>query len=126
MVGKPPFGALDQVVAAAEALARTGQQQHVHLAVAVGALDAALELAQQLERDPVSARGPVQGDPRDPAGYLVVNIAHTGSARSMIALASTPVGSVPYTRPPSPARRDAQNASATAGGACLTSSEACS
>jgi len=35
----------------------------------------------------------------------------------MIASASTPAGSVPYTRPPSPASRAAQNASAIAGGA---------
>src|SRR6185437_8749492 len=49
---------------------------------------------------------------------------HAGSARSTIAAASTPAGSVPYTRPPSPASRAAQKASATAGGAKRTSSEA--
>ena len=43
----------------------------------------------------------------------------------MIALASTPPGSVPNTRPPSPASRAAQNASATAGGEWRTSSDAC-
>ena len=34
----------------------------------------------------------------------------------MIASKSVPAGSVPYSRPPSPPRREAQNASATAGG----------
>ncbi len=38
---------------------------------------------------------------------------------------STPAGSVPYSRPPSPPRREAQNASATAAGALRTSSEPC-
>ena len=49
----------------------------------------------------------------------------TGVWRAMIASASTPGGSVPYCRPPSPARREAQNASATAAGAWRTSSEPC-
>ncbi len=38
---------------------------------------------------------------------------------------SLPAGSVPYSRPPSPPRREAQKASATAGGAWRTSSEPC-
>ena len=43
----------------------------------------------------------------------------------MMASKSTPAGSVPYSRPPSPASREAQKASATAGGALRTSSEPC-
>jgi hypothetical protein len=39
----------------------------------------------------------------------------TGRARSMMASQATPAGSVPNAAPWSPARRDAQNASATAG-----------
>ena len=43
----------------------------------------------------------------------------------MIAAKSVPAGSVPYSSPPSPASREAQKASATAGGALRTSSEPC-
>src|SRR5262249_5365608 len=46
---------------------------------------------------------------------------HAGSARAMMARASTPAGSVPYTRPPPFPSLAAQNASATAAGAKRTS-----
>src|SRR5205807_6511037 len=108
------------------ALAVAGQQQPVHAGVEVGALHGALQLDQQLACQPVAALGAVQRDTRDPPGDLVLNDAHTGSARSMIAPASTVRGNVPYTRPPSPASRVAQKASATAGGENRTNSDACS
>ena len=44
----------------------------------------------------------------------------------MIASKSLPAGRVPYSRPPSPPRREAQKASATAGAPWRTSSEPCS
>ncbi len=94
------LGGLDEVIAAAEALAVAGQQQDPHLWVEVGALDTRLELAGHRTRDPVAALRPVERQPRDAVGHLVDDRAHTGSARSMIAAASTPAGSVPYTRPP--------------------------
>jgi hypothetical protein len=46
-------------------------------------------------------------------------------ARSTISRVATPLGRVPRTAPQSPPRREAQNASATAAGACRSSSEPC-
>src|SRR5205085_7022641 len=51
--------------------------------------------------------------------------AATGRPRAMMPSKSLPAGSVPYSRPPSRFRREAQNASATAAGALRTSSEPC-
>ena len=67
------------------------------LGIEVGPLDAALELGDQLARDPVAALGTVQRQPRHAVGDVVLDGAHrqTGSARSMIAPVSTPPGSVP-------------------------------
>ena len=111
------LGTLHQVVAAAEPFAISGQEHHVDLGVEVGPLDTPLELGDEAAGDPVAALGTVERQACDRSGDLVGDGAHTGSARSMMAPASTPPGSVPYTRPESPPSLAAQNASATAGGA---------
>jgi len=57
-----------------------------------------LQLGDELPGDPVAAPGAVEGDPGDPVAHRVgerPQLAHAGSARSMIASASTPAGSVP-------------------------------
>ena len=66
--------------------------------------------------------------PPGTSGFLWSQTTKRPSAHgaATIARVSTPAGSVPNARPPSPARREAQNASATAGGAWRTSSEPCS
>ena len=92
--------------------------------VEVGALDDSLELGQQPPRDAVAALGTVERDPRDPPVDLVLDRAHTGSARSMIALASTPAGQRPVHAAALAGEPRAQNASATAGGRVRTSSDA--
>src|SRR5436305_10275695 len=124
VVGELPLRELHQVVPAAETLAAAGEQQRVDLRIEIRLLDVAHELGNQLPVDPVATLRAVQGQTRDPVRDLVVDRGHAGSARSMIAPASTPPGSVPYTRPDSPARRETQNASATAGVECRTSSDA--
>src|SRR5581483_6980682 len=69
---------------------------------------AVTDLAEQLDEQLLlGAEVPVEG---------------AGSARSITAIASTPAGRVPYARPAPPPIREAQNASATALGACRTSS----
>ena len=83
-------------------------------------LDALRELARHVERDRVGALGPVQGDAGDPPGDLVPDRVQAGSARAMIASASTEGGSVPYARP-TPRSLDAQKASETEAGAFRTS-----
>ena len=65
------LGALDEVVAAAEALAVAGQRDHVDGRVEVRALHALGQLARHRERDPVAALGPVERDPRDAPVDLV-------------------------------------------------------
>jgi hypothetical protein len=70
------LGVLDQVVAAAEALAFARQRDHVHVAVEVRRLDALGQLAWHRERDPVAAMRPVERDARDPAGDLVAERLH--------------------------------------------------
>ena len=74
-----------------------GQQQHPHRRLQVGLLDPALELGDQAARQPVAALGAVEREPGDGTRDLVLKLVHaaSGSARSMIALASTPAGSVP-------------------------------
>src|SRR5262249_46869624 len=85
---------------------------------------ALLEFGHELTRDPVAAVRAVKRQPGYPAGDLVRDRVHIGSARSTIAAASTPPGSVPYTRPLAPSRRAAQNASATNCGQWSKSDEA--
>jgi hypothetical protein len=89
------FSGDHQVVAPAEAAARTGQQKHVDRGVEVGALDQRLQPLEQRSGDAIPPLGPVEGEASDPARDVVEDVAHAGSARSMIAPASTPAGSVP-------------------------------
>ena len=78
-VGGPPcirtqtFGAVDQVIAAAEALAVAGQEQDSHRRIEVGLLDPALELGDQPAGQPVATRGAVEGQSGDRAGDLVLD-----------------------------------------------------
>jgi hypothetical protein len=59
------LGGLDEVIAAAEALAVTRQQDHVYIRVEIRTLDTLLELGDQTPRDPIPALRPVQRDPGD-------------------------------------------------------------
>jgi hypothetical protein len=70
------LGVLDQVVAAAEALALARQCDHMHVAVEVRLLDALGQLARHREGDAVAALRPIERDPRDPAGDLVAERLH--------------------------------------------------
>ena len=74
-------------------------------------------------------RSPASAACLEPAVAPAVKLRRVSPAlarpRAMIASKSLPAGSVPYSRPPSPASREAQKASATAGGAWRTSSEPC-
>src|SRR5256885_11285464 len=77
---------------------------------------------------PHSRPGAHRGEGREeavPGGAVLDDRAQAtfGAARSMIAPRSRPDGSVPYAWPQSPPRREAQKASATAGGQCLTSND---
>jgi hypothetical protein len=76
-----PLSALDQVIAAAEALTAARQQQHVHGRIEIGALDQALEIADQLPVDPVAALRAIERQAGDPAGHLVGDCAHAGVMR---------------------------------------------
>ena len=63
--------------------------------IEVGALHTPLQLAHQRAVDSVAARGAIERQPGHPVGHLVGDRPHTGSARSTIAPASVPAGSVP-------------------------------
>ena len=69
--GGSGLGVLDQVVAAAEALAVAGQRDDVHVGIEVGLFHAGRQLARHLHGDAVTALGAVERDARDPAGDLV-------------------------------------------------------
>jgi hypothetical protein len=68
------FGALDEVIPAAKALACPREQDHTNRGVEVCLLDALLQLAHETTRDPVTALGAVEGD----AGYAVGDLVGEG------------------------------------------------
>src|SRR5918997_2666578 len=95
------LGELDQVVAAAEPLARARERDHVDGGVEVGLLHAIGQLARHGERDAVAALGPVKRDPGNAPVDGVVERLHdrrqpTGHSRvTRAAIAALPSPPMP-------------------------------
>jgi hypothetical protein len=71
-----PLGRVDEVIAAAEALAVARQQDHVHVGIEVGALHARRQLVDQPPRQAVAALRAVQRDAGDPVAGLIGHRLH--------------------------------------------------
>jgi hypothetical protein len=89
------LGVLDEVVAAAEALAAAGQRDHVDLRVEVRLLHALGQFPRHVEGNGVGPLGTVQRDAGDTPADVVTERVQAARARSTIASASTDGGSIP-------------------------------
>ena len=79
-----PLGRVDEVIAAAEALAVAREQDHLDRGVEVGVLHGLLELDDQLTRDAVAPVGPVERDAGDAVGGRVRECSRFVHARILL------------------------------------------